>query len=533
MNTGPAVAGLSEEQPPSPYYSSVPTPYPVVYSTPSLIDSARSYSLPIINTAIPPPPQYPDSTSYSHFLRSKSLPINAFEMSSHHTQHTSSAQPEPEPEPTPTQSQVYTLAEDVEEENDNNNNNNNNNSSSRPRSVVDLAIETASVHPAGRTVRINVMTRWQSIPRNARIFLILKAFITIAKVVSTIVVLILDRDVSCPFLKVLIILYAVRAAIGFPFTVYAYLHPRVQGAPLTSRDILLERQRTLMDITGTSLFFLANYFLFTQASCRDTAPAVYFLTVVYVILGYIVILIPVVLCLAVILCLPLVLRIMRALDLGPVVGVKGATEEMIAAIPIVKYKKPAAPEAGEGEVEDNCTVVDMEENSSRDHVETDPNTASTATRSSTAVTATVLASSTIDSSHTTPLSDSNGQKRRLFGFFRKGKKLPNEIETIDAPSTTPPTTVEYLTLMDPQDAVCAICLCDYEDDEELRKMSCRHYFHKDCVDEWLRLNRNCPLCKRDIEELASETSAAATEATGSSSPSPPTVDATTLSRSQS
>ncbi|KAF9354874.1 hypothetical protein BGX26_007259 [Mortierella sp. AD094] len=450
-------------------------------------------------------------------------------MSSHSVHHSSSAHPEPSL--TPAQSQVYTLAQDAEGENDNNVNTN---SPSRPRSVVDLAIETASGNPAGRTVRRNVMTRWQSIPRNARIFLTLKAIMTVAKVVSTIVVLILDKDVSCPFLKVLLILYAIRTSIGLPFTVYAYLHPRVQGAPLTSRDILLERQRTLMDITGTSLFFLANYFLFTQATCRDTAPAVYFLTVVHVILGYIVILIPVVLCLAVILCLPLVLRVMRALDLGPVVGVKGATEEMIAAIPIVKYKKPAASETGEGEAEDNCTVVDMEENSSRDYVETDPSTASAATRSSTAATATTLANLTIDSDHTTSLSNSNGQKRRIFRFFKKGKKLPNEAEATNALSTTLPAAVEYLTLMDPQDAVCAICLCDYEDDEELRKMSCRHYFHKDCVDEWLRLNRNCPLCKRDIEELVSGTNAAAaatatTAPSPPSPPSPPAVDATTPS----
>ncbi|KAF9204709.1 hypothetical protein BGZ49_004979 [Haplosporangium sp. Z 27] len=316
-------------------------------------------------------------------------------------------------------------------------------------------------------------------------------------VVATIVVLIIDREASCPFLKVLVILYAVRTSIGFPFTTYSYLHPRVQGDPLTPRDILLERQRTLMDITGTSLFFLANYFLFTQASCRDTAPEVYFLTVAHVVMGYIVILIPVILCLAVILCLPLVLNVMRILDLGPVVGVKGATEEMIAAIPTVKYRKPATSNVEEVEAEDNHTVVEIEPTA----------------RISTGATGSTVVSPITESDPTFPRPNFSSQKRLFYRFFKKDKKPPKEAEVIEAQ----PGVVEYLTLMDPQDAVCAICLCDYEDDEELRKMSCKHYFHKDCVDEWLRLNRNCPLCKRDIEELVSETNATTT--TTESSPS--------------
>ncbi|KAG0045867.1 hypothetical protein BGZ83_008913 [Gryganskiella cystojenkinii] len=45
---------------------------------------------------------------------------------------------------------------------------------------------------------------------------------------------------------------------------------------------------------------------------------------------------------------------------------------------------------------------------------------------------------------------------------------------------------------------CPICLCDYEDLEELRHLPCDHFFHKECVDEWLKLKRTCPLCKRDI-----------------------------------
>lgn len=50
-----------------------------------------------------------------------------------------------------------------------------------------------------------------------------------------------------------------------------------------------------------------------------------------------------------------------------------------------------------------------------------------------------------------------------------------------------------------RDDSCSICLCDYEENEEIRVLRCHHRFHKECIDCWLRNSVKCPICKRDID----------------------------------
>eukprot|EP01114_Cavostelium_apophysatum_P021365 TRINITY_DN7438_c0_g1_i1.p1 TRINITY_DN7438_c0_g1~~TRINITY_DN7438_c0_g1_i1.p1 ORF type:complete len:347 (-),score=36.12 TRINITY_DN7438_c0_g1_i1:69-1109(-) len=48
------------------------------------------------------------------------------------------------------------------------------------------------------------------------------------------------------------------------------------------------------------------------------------------------------------------------------------------------------------------------------------------------------------------------------------------------------------------DTTCAICLANYETDEEIRFLPCNHHFHTECVDQWLEINATCPFCKRSV-----------------------------------
>jgi hypothetical protein len=47
---------------------------------------------------------------------------------------------------------------------------------------------------------------------------------------------------------------------------------------------------------------------------------------------------------------------------------------------------------------------------------------------------------------------------------------------------------------------CRICLNDYENQEWVRRLQCMHLFHKNCVDQWLQMNKQCPLCRVDIDK---------------------------------
>ncbi|CAN8313320.1 unnamed protein product [Cochlearia groenlandica] len=44
---------------------------------------------------------------------------------------------------------------------------------------------------------------------------------------------------------------------------------------------------------------------------------------------------------------------------------------------------------------------------------------------------------------------------------------------------------------------CCVCLCGFKEEEEVSELvSCKHYFHKACLDKWFGNNHTtCPLCR--------------------------------------
>ena len=45
---------------------------------------------------------------------------------------------------------------------------------------------------------------------------------------------------------------------------------------------------------------------------------------------------------------------------------------------------------------------------------------------------------------------------------------------------------------------CSICRMEFEGGDELRCLPCGHAEHAECLDQWLAINRSCPLCQADV-----------------------------------
>uniref|UniRef100_A0AAF5D3V2 RING-type domain-containing protein n=2 Tax=Strongyloides stercoralis TaxID=6248 RepID=A0AAF5D3V2_STRER len=47
---------------------------------------------------------------------------------------------------------------------------------------------------------------------------------------------------------------------------------------------------------------------------------------------------------------------------------------------------------------------------------------------------------------------------------------------------------------------CTVCLCDFDSGDEVRLLNCSHKFHVECIDQWLSINKKCPLCREDVDK---------------------------------
>ena len=45
---------------------------------------------------------------------------------------------------------------------------------------------------------------------------------------------------------------------------------------------------------------------------------------------------------------------------------------------------------------------------------------------------------------------------------------------------------------------CPLCLEDYNIGEILNELICNHFYHKKCINNWIKSNNNCPICRSSI-----------------------------------
>ncbi|KAH7520662.1 hypothetical protein FEM48_Zijuj08G0169600 [Ziziphus jujuba var. spinosa] len=74
------------------------------------------------------------------------------------------------------------------------------------------------------------------------------------------------------------------------------------------------------------------------------------------------------------------------------------------------------------------------------------------------------------------------------------------------------TTTQYLKLIEEKNPTrffserlrlelpeCSVCLSEFEEGDKIRKLQCKHTFHRDCLDRWLQQYwATCPLCRTKV-----------------------------------
>lgn len=53
---------------------------------------------------------------------------------------------------------------------------------------------------------------------------------------------------------------------------------------------------------------------------------------------------------------------------------------------------------------------------------------------------------------------------------------------------------------------CSICLENYQIGEDVRILNCKHCFHRNCIDSWLKNMLKCPICRDSVTKLANSPS---------------------------
>mmetsp|Transcript_789 Transcript_789/g.1506 ORF Transcript_789/g.1506 Transcript_789/m.1506 type:complete len:372 (+) Transcript_789:44-1159(+) len=126
-----------------------------------------------------------------------------------------------------------------------------------------------------------------------------------------------------------------------------------------------------------------------------------------------------------------------------------------------------------------------------------------------------------------------GLQHMLASLLRRGLLPSSLVADRAAPEGT--LELQQTVTFDPQefgDALqCPTCLEDFNTEHVIKKTICGHYFHEACLAQWLKVNRTCPLCRRDLA-ASLETGSASSDSSEQETPiSPERIGAATTGAS--
>ncbi|KAG0311029.1 hypothetical protein BGZ99_010421 [Dissophora globulifera] len=385
--------------------------------------------------------------------------------------------------------------------------------SSRAPSIQHVAATAAALmsSPDGRQLRINVYSEmlrgWFDLSTSSKLLLTYYITATALEVVTTVTVAIIERKAAakCFYLLIFLGLYLVRSIVISGLLLRRYLYERPDDLPRTFSGACGAHYKTMVNWASLILILFSISLLTTQTHCVKDAPGLFYLVLVFSLIGYLCLAMLLLLWFVVLFCLNGVVAVLELFGVGPrVMQWQGATQEMLDDIPIIKYtnyaQSPLQSDHFQAQVEKDATAVMMPSIVVSEPMHREPST-SAQNRDSVIIVVepavdTIGVSPTPSALPTIHIAQASDDER-------PGHALElGPLEQLDEPEQLKQLSPEERKLAGRISTSCSICLCDYEDLEELRHLPCDHYFHKECVDEWLKLKRTCPLCTYDISPLS-------------------------------
>ncbi|KAK9136470.1 hypothetical protein Syun_015800 [Stephania yunnanensis] len=68
----------------------------------------------------------------------------------------------------------------------------------------------------------------------------------------------------------------------------------------------------------------------------------------------------------------------------------------------------------------------------------------------------------------------------------------------DTIASLPSINYKVPTNQDGNTDQCVVCRLDYEDGETLTLLPCKHSYHPECINNWLQINKVCPVCSAEV-----------------------------------
>lgn len=73
----------------------------------------------------------------------------------------------------------------------------------------------------------------------------------------------------------------------------------------------------------------------------------------------------------------------------------------------------------------------------------------------------------------------------------------------DSIASLPSMSYKMQSNQDGNSESCVICRLDYEDGDTLTVLSCKHSYHSECINNWLKINKVCPVCSAEVSTSGS------------------------------